>query len=234
MTKHKKSRALNQRRKLERFGEKHKDCEEGKEKRGEEEEGTKDIDSTSDMDELSTDYTSEGSDEFQDCDGEEFEDWTSEADCGHQLMRSFPSHCIGRRIEIRQSKRDRDEQSELEESVVHEHHESGNCAYKDEQTYCSRSIAREHVELRAELVQQHLQNKRKEPSDKDGKPSKAAKVPKAATKKKAEPKPKQADTATKAKSATNKLPTKASTEARDPITLEKCSVYTCRRARTGA
>ena len=82
-------------------GEKHKDCEEGKEKRREEEEGTKDIDSTSDMDELSTDYTSEGSDEFQDCDGEEFEDWTSEADCGHQLMRSFPSHCIGRRIEIR-------------------------------------------------------------------------------------------------------------------------------------
>eukprot|EP00439_Symbiodinium_sp_Y106_P018578 s2008_g2.t1 len=152
------------------------------------------------MDELSTDSTSEGSDEFQGCDGEEFEDWTSEADRGHQLMRNFPSHCIGRRIEIRQSKRVRDEQSELEESIVHEHHESGNCTYKDEQTYCSRSIARERVELRAELVQQHLPNKRKEPSDKDGKPSKAA----------------------KAKSATNKLPTKASTEARDPITLEKC------------
>ena len=87
--------------------------------------------------------------------------------------------------------------------------------------------AGESVDRMAELVQQHLQNKRKEPSDKDGKPSKAAKVPKAAPKKKAEPKPKQADTATKAKSATNKLPTKASTEARDPITLEKCSVYTC-------
>ena len=92
----------------------------------------------------------------------------------------------------------------------------------------------ESVDRMAELVQQHLQNKRKEPSDKDGKPSKAAKAPKAAPKKKAEPKPKQADTATKAKSTTNKLPTKASTEARDPITLEKCSVYTCRRARTGA
>ena len=82
--------------------------------------------------------------------------------------------------------------------------------------------AGESVDRMAELVQQHLQNKRKEPSDKDGKPSKAAKAPKAAPKKKAEPKPKQADTATKAKSTTNKLPTKASTEARDPITLEKC------------
>ena len=42
------------------------------------------------MDELSTDYTSEGSDEFQDCDGEEFEDWSSEVDCGHQLIGTFP------------------------------------------------------------------------------------------------------------------------------------------------
>ncbi|CAE7439991.1 unnamed protein product [Symbiodinium sp. CCMP2592] len=84
--------------------------------------------------------------------------------------------------------------------------------------------AEESVDRRAELVNQHLQNKRKGPSDKDEKPSKTAKVPKAASKRKAEPKPK---TATKAKSATNKLPTKGSTEARDPITLEKCSVYTC-------
>ena len=88
------------------------------------------------MDELSTDYTSEGSDEFQDCDGEEFEDWTSEADCGHQLMRSFPSHCIGRRIEIRQSKRVRDEQSELEESVVHRHYEIEDRADEDDRSTC--------------------------------------------------------------------------------------------------
>ena len=90
--------------------------------------------------------------------------------------------------------------------------------------------AGEAVDRMAEEVQEHLQNKlnkRKEPSHKDDKPSKAAKAPKAAPKKKTEPKPKQADTARKAKGAATKLPTNGSTEAKDPITLEKCSVYTC-------
>ena len=124
-------------------GKNHRNCEEGSENRGkEEEEGTQEIDNTRDMDGLSTECESEGTDEFQDCDGKESEDWTSEiaeADCGHQMMRNFSSHCIGRRTEIEQreqSGRVREEQEELEESVVHRHYEIEDRADEDDRSTC--------------------------------------------------------------------------------------------------
>ena len=119
--------------------EKYKDCQEGKEKRGNEDEERRDR--GGEVDELSTEYTSEGSEEFQDCDGEESEDWTSELDCGHRLG-STSLHCVEERNKI----------------VMFEEYGREEEEKRERKNYWPETTAQERIELRNTCTCDHDQD----------------------------------------------------------------------------